>query len=442
MDLERVKQKALEQYYPDQEELDRAQETFDNISNFIEEKHGLESHFAGSASRETCRKGDKDIDIFVLFPESTSRQELEEKGLEIGKSVFDNFDGEHHVEYAEHPYTKGEILGHEVEIVPCIDTGAENIRSSVDRTPHHTRWAKENLDKQQRKDVVALKAFLDAQSLYGSSLKIEGFSGYLCEILIAYYGSFEALIDASKSWEEEKRIDFKDSDKEFESDFVVVDPVDPERNVAAVLSGENYAKYIFEAWNLYTKPTISGFVREEEFDEFVLKQELDSRGDVLVLKFERPIDEVDDIVYPQLRKLKRLLEKKLVKNDFRVFESGVHSENVCRVFFELDRHLPEVEVVKGPQVFHNEKHLRQFASKYENVFIKEQRVCAKVLRDFTDAQKFLKEFLRGEASVLKEKGVPNQLASHVEESKFTDALDGEEEWLKYLYRKFNCVNQK
>jgi len=190
MDIQQVKEKALEEYYPGQEELDEAQQIFGRISSVINQKYGLESHFAGSASRETCRKGDKDIDVFVLFPEDTSRQELEEKGLKIGRYVFEEFDGEHHVEYAEHPYTKGEIMGHEVEIVPCIDTDPEDITSSVDRTPHHTRWVKENLDKQQRKDVVALKAFLEAQGLYGSSLKTQGFSGYLCEILVVYYGSF------------------------------------------------------------------------------------------------------------------------------------------------------------------------------------------------------------------------------------------------------------
>lgn len=440
MDLQTVKQKALEKYYPDEEELEQAQETYRKIADFILVEHGLESHFAGSASRETCRKGDKDIDIFVLFPEETSRQELEEKGLEIGKSVFEEFNGEYHIEYAEHPYTKGKISGHEVEIVPCIDTDPENIRSAVDRTPHHTRWAKNNLDKQQRKDVVVLKAFLDAQGLYGSSLKIEGFSGYLCEILIAYYGSFEELIEASKSWEKENRIDFNDSDSNFESDFVVIDPVDSERNVAAVLSKENYAKYIFEAWELYREPAFSKFTLEEEFNEFELKQEIDSRADLMVLEFGRP-EEVDDIIYPQLRKFKRLLEKKLDKAGFRIFESGVHAEKNCRVFFELERHLPEIEIVKGPQVFHNERHLGQFEQKYSNTFVRDQRLCAKTSREFTDAQNLIKNLLRGEASELREKGVPNQLSPKVEEFKFSEALNGDEKWLKYLYQKFNCEPQ-
>jgi len=438
MDLTTVKQKALETYYPSEKELKEADQIFQKISDFIYEEHGLKSHFAGSAGRQTCRKGDKDVDIFILFPESTSRKELEQKGLEIGKSVFKEFGGEHHVEYAEHPYTKGDLLEHEIEIVPCIDTAPDQIRTSVDRTPHHTRWVKENLDENQKKDVVALKAFLDAQNLYSSSLKTQGFSGYLCEVLIAYYGSFEQLITSSKSWEQQERIQFEESEKEFNSNFVVVDPVDPNRNVAAVLSDENYAKYIFEAWKLDQKPSRSKFSSEAEFSEFELKQELKRRSDILVLEFQRPKDEVDDIIYPQLRKLERRINQKIQKADFRIFESGVHAdEEKCRIFFELNRTLPEVEIIKGPKVFHNERHIEQFHQKYENTFVKNQRVCAKTQRRFLDAQELIKNFLEGDIEQLRQKGVPNQLAPHVKESKFSDPLEGEEKWLKYLYRKFN-----
>lgn len=440
MNLKTVKQRAIEEYYPKEKELETAREMFQKISDYIKKEYGLEAHFAGSAGRGTCRKGDKDLDIFVLFPQDTSRKKLEEKGLRIGKEVFEEFNGDHHVEYAEHPYTKGQISEHEVEIVPCYDADPENIQSAVDRTPHHTRWSKENLDEQQRKDVVALKAFLEAQNLYGSSLKIEGFSGYLCEILIAHYGSFEELIEASANWGEENRIEFNDSEKEFGSDFVVVDPVDSERNVAAVMSKENYARYIFEAWNLYKNPSFEMFNPKDEFDEFELKREVKRRADILVVDFDKP-DDVDDIIYPQMRKLKNLLQKKLEKAQFRIYSSGVHADQRCRVFFELERHLPEREVVKGPRVFHNQRHLRQFTEKYSQVFVEDQRLCANTAREYTDAQKFLKDILGGEVSELKEKGIPGGLASNVEESRFADPLSGDEKWLKYLYQKFNCESQ-
>ncbi len=310
MELEKLKQRAIREFYPDEKELQESQRIFEKIEAFIQEEYGFDSHFAGSASRGACMTGDKDIDVFILFPEDTGRRELEEKGLEIGKKVFEEMGEDHHVEYAEHPYTKGHVEGHEVEIVPCIDTDPEKIRSAVDRTPHHTRWAKNNLDSKQRKDVVVLKAFLQANDLYGSSLEVQGFSGYLCEILISYYGSFEELIEEAYNWREEKRIDFDNSGEEFQSSFVVVDPVDPGRNVAAVMTEENYAKFIFEAYRLKNSPSYSSFEQDSDFSEFELKKEIDRRGDLLVLQFERP-EQVNDILYPQLRKLKKLILNKL-----------------------------------------------------------------------------------------------------------------------------------
>ncbi len=438
MELEKLKQRAIREFYPDEKELQESQRIFEKIEAFIQEEYGFDSHFAGSASRGACMTGDKDIDVFILFPEDTGRRELEEKGLEIGKKVFEEMGEDHHVEYAEHPYTKGHVEGHEVEIVPCIDTDPEKIRSAVDRTPHHTRWAKNNLDSKQRKDVVVLKAFLQANDLYGSSLEVQGFSGYLCEILISYYGSFEELIEEAYNWREEKRIDFDNSGEEFQSSFVVVDPVDPGRNVAAVMTEENYAKFIFEAYRLKNSPSYSSFEQDSDFSEFELKKEIDRRGDLLVLQFERP-EQVNDILYPQLRKLKKLILNKLEKADFRIYSSGENIDNeACRIFIELERHLPENKIVKGPQVFHNTKHLDQFTEKYDNVFVEGNRVCAKTVREFTDAQKFIKDLLDDEASQLKVKGVPNHLASKVEEFKFVDPLNGGDKWLKYLFKKFNC----
>ncbi|MFP4229742.1 MAG: CCA tRNA nucleotidyltransferase [Candidatus Nanohaloarchaea archaeon] len=437
MKLQQLKRRVIEEHYPDKKELEEAHEVFKKVEEYVEKEYGLESHFAGSAGRGTSRKGDKDVDIFVLFPEDTSRKELEEKGLEIGKKAFKKFSDNHHIEYAEHPYTKGSIDGHEVEVVPCYDTDPENIQSAVDRTPHHTRWIEKELDDQQRKDVVALKVFLDAQGLYGSSLEVQGFSGYLCELLIAEYGSFEALIESAPDWEREKSIEVVEPEKEFESNFVVVDPVDPGRNVAAVLTEQNYAKFIFKAFQLRENPGYSMFERSEEFSEFELKKEVDRRADVLVVEFERP-EEVKDVLYPQMRKLKRLLLKKLRKASFRVFSSGVHVGESCRMFFEVERSLPETETVEGPEVFHNEKHLNQFLTKYRNVFVQDERLCAKTERDFTDARNLVRDMLDGEASDLKMRGVPGGLASEVEESSFVDPLSGDEKWLKYLYRKFNC----
>ena len=111
MNWKRLHEKVLDEYYPDGEELKEVEEVYKEISDYIKGEFGKETHFAGSAGRKTCMKGDKDIDLFVLFPSDTDRGELEEKGLKIGKEVFEEFEGSYEIEYAEHPYTKGEIKG-------------------------------------------------------------------------------------------------------------------------------------------------------------------------------------------------------------------------------------------------------------------------------------------------------------------------------------------
>lgn len=444
MEWQRIREKALERYGPTQEELDESLKKYQEVSDIVEEEFGLKTHFAGSASRGTCMAGDKDIDIFVLFPENVDRRELEDRGLEVGKTVFRKFSEDYEIEYAEHPYTKGEIEGHEIEIVPCYDVAADSIKSSVDRTPHHSRWVKHNLNDKQKKDVVLLKAFLRAQGLYGSSLKIEGFSGYLSEILIAAYGGFEELLKNTEDWDEKQIIDpegrHEDGlpehlEKKFsDEDLVVIDPVDPERNVASVLSKQNYARFIYSAWLFRQEPGMDFFEENKpEVQKFELKQELDRRSDILIIEFDAP-GEVDDIVYPQMRKTLKRLTQQLEKHEFRIFEKGFHIDEKARIFFEIDGELPEIGEVQGPKVFHGSEHMAQFRSKYDKVFIKDSRLYAKTEREFTDAKYLLKQFLSGD---LHEKGVPEHVAEKLDNYRFTDALNDDREWLKYLAEKLH-----
>lgn len=442
MNWKRLRKKVLDEYGPTDEELQELRTHYEEVSDLIESKYGLETHFAGSAGRETCMAGDNDIDVFVLFPSSTSREELEKKGLEIGRTVFEELNGEYHIEYAEHPYTKGKINGLELEIVPCFDVEATDIRSSVDRTPHHSRWVQENLDKEQREDVVILKAFLKANGLYGSSLKREGFSGYSCETLIAEHGSFKELLEAAKGWNGGTVVDPEghheelpeELEKKFENDsLVLVDPVDPERNVTSVLSTENYACFVYLCWRMLEEPGMDFFTPEEtDLSEFEISQELEKHGDLLVMEIDS-FDEVDDIVYPQMRKTMRALNREFKRHDFRVYDSGFFAGEKTKIFFELDPKLPDVKYVEGPKVFHNTKHLEQFRSKYDNTFIRDERLYAKTEREFSDAKKLMKAKMQK----AKKLGVPERVADELEDFTFKEPTDGSDEWLKYLAEKLN-----
>lgn len=447
MTREDIKEQVLERVYPGEDELLENEEMFVKIRGFIKEAFDLDAKLMGSTAKDTFISGDKDLDIFVFFPTEKSEDFLEEKGLNVGKAVFDEFDGEYDVEYAEHPYTKGVIDGYEVEIVPAynVNSGAD-IRSSVDRTPFHTAWVNDHLSDEEKKEVIVLKTFLRGQGLYGSTLKVEGFSGYLCELLIAEYGSFEAVLETAMDWEAEEVLDPENHHEDglpgylkekFENEsLVVIDPVDRERNVASVLSDENYARFIHAAWRYLKDPDVTFFFPDETpVQKVALEKALMDRGEFVMLEFPAP-DLIDDILHPQMRRVMSRLEQVLKDNEFRLFESGFHigEENV-RILFELySKELPTSRKHVGPKVFHNTEHMQNFTSKYENVWVEDTRLVTIVEREHTDVEALLEEFLSGD---LQEKGVPKNLVSAMEDYELKELeLDGTD-WREFLHEEFH-----
>lgn len=448
MNWKRLREKILEQNYPSEKEIKEAEELYSKISNYIKEEFGVETRFCGSTARKTFMKGEKDIDIFLLFDKELDNKKLEEKGLEIGEEVFKNFDAEFRKEYAEHPYTKGKIEGTEIEIVPCYKTQKGEIKSSVDRTPHHTKWCKENLTKKQREDTVILKTYLSANNLYGSSLKIRGFSGYLCEILINHYGSFKQLIEKSQNWSQKEIIDTENhyekkipenlQNKFKNENLVVIDPIDEERNVASVLSEENYAKFIYSSVKLEKDLGIDQFKQEKHnCTNTQIQTEIEQRGTITVIKIPS-INKVNDILYPQMRKTVRRLAQIINRHDFEIYNKGFHvGENSIRIYFETNNNLPEIKEIKGPAPFHGKEHIIQFTEKYENVWVEQDRLKAKTKREKTEIKSVLQDKIERDQQKLRETGIPENVAHALEDYRFVDPVGDDQQWLNYLGEQFN-----
>jgi tRNA nucleotidyltransferase (CCA-adding enzyme) len=72
-------------------------------------------------------------------------------------------------------------------------------------------------------------------------VKVEGFSGYLLELLILFYGDFISLVRNTADWRPpafintERIASKREIPKKFDSSLKVIDPVDPNRNVASPL---------------------------------------------------------------------------------------------------------------------------------------------------------------------------------------------------------------
>jgi len=443
--IDQLKKNVLIDIEPPQKEIDQAWAMFRLIQKSIKENFKLECDLMGSVAKGTFLSGNKDLDIFVLFPKTYKRKELEDVGLSIGKNIFKRFKGTFEIDYAEHPYTKGIINGFRIEIVPCYKLKRnEKIISAVDRTPFHTEWINSHLTNKQKKEVLFLKAFLKGTGVYGSSLKIEGFSGYLCELLIAKFGLFENLIESAKNWGYKEFIDPQNHhkgnlpdklSKKFKEDaLLVIDPADSERNVASVLNEENYAKFIFSALNFSEKPEISFFVpNKQKYTLKKLKKEIEKRGTLLILEFDKP-KIIEDILYPQLRKALKRIVNELEDDEFELFDYSFFVGEYKIKFlldFKLDV-LPKAIKKEGPRVYHNEDHIKQFSSKYPNIWIENNRVITIVSRRFSNATDLLKTFLKGSQKELENKGIPDHIAKSMKNIKLKNVEFEGENWLNFL----------
>ncbi|MDZ7745364.1 MAG: CCA tRNA nucleotidyltransferase [Halobacteriales archaeon] len=305
----------------------------------------------GSTARGTWLAGDRDIDLFVRFPPDTPRTDLERDGLRVGHSVIP--DG--HEEFAEHPYVKGEVEGFAVDCVPCFAVdSAGDIQSAVDRTPFHTEYLEARLDDDLRRDARVAKTFLKGIGAYGSDLRTRGFAGYLAELLVLEHGGFIPLVRAATDWHPPVHFDPEGhATSSFEDPLVVIDPTDPDRNVAASLSAENLARLIHYSRDLCAEP------REELFEPrsvepmgaAAVRETVSERGThPVAVRFDAP-DIVEDQLYPQLEKSLSGLESELQRRGFDPLRSTCVADETAALLIECQiPRLPAVERHEGPPV--------------------------------------------------------------------------------------------
>ena len=361
----------------------------------------------GSCSRNTWLRYEKDIDIFLIFPQEYPKDKLEKIVERIGAKVLKNLQKK----YAEHPYVKGEYKGYEVEIVPCYACkSAENIISAVDRTPFHNEFVKRNISGKED-EVRLLKQFLKGISCYGAEAKVEGFSGYLCELLVIKYGSFENVLKNASKWKfgEVIQLDEKKLRKKFSSALIFIDPVDKNRNVASALSEEKLALFIYASKQfLKQRKETFFFPKERKISKEEALIKFKERGtELIAIIFSKP-DVVDDILYPQLKKFIKNIKKVLKEKEFFVegIFFSVEKEKVA-VFIELRSiEIPQAKLHFGP--FVNSSHESNFLNKYKNnamkltePFIIGKRWAIVLKRKYNNAVSFLKEFLKGEEGIPK-----------------------------------------
>ncbi|MBI3412644.1 MAG: CCA tRNA nucleotidyltransferase [Candidatus Aenigmarchaeota archaeon] len=426
--MESVLRKALKRITPSKAEEAAMQKVsrklLIEVGKFAD-KHGAETILAGSITRNTWLKEKKEIDIFVAFPESLSEKDLERTGLSIGKAAIKSAGGRHVISYAQHPYVRGFVGKFQVDIVPCYKlSSSDKIKSAVDRTPFHVKYIEKNMRASQANDVRLLKQFCKSAGVYGADLKTEGLSGYMCDLLIIRYGSFENAIESIANWRAGTRITLQgEQDAKFENaPLTFIDPVDPNRNVAAAVSAKSFAALVSRATEFCAKPSEKFFLMRKEKplekSEFIKIRK--SRGSSIIAIIFKPPKVVADILWPQLRRAAERINQMLKENDFKAMNYAAWSDekNAGIIIFEMEVHeLPNIKKRTGPSVFAH-SNTRGFIEHYmknsaRKPYVEGLNWVAETKRKHTNAPDYILNVLKQSKKKLESSGMPSYISESI-----------------------------
>jgi len=396
---------VLAKITPPKNELLAEKKLVEEIRAKLKKIKGKHSHieWCGSSARGTHLRGDRDLDLFLMFDKELPANELESEGLRIAKELFKGEKWE--LAYSQHPYVRGEIKGFEVEIVPSyiVASGAEK-QSAVDRTPFHNKYLLQKMNDKQRQDSRLLKQFLKGINAYGADLKNQALPGYGVELLILYYGSFDKTIKAMSNWKEKEILMYKkllrDPTNEFFTPLVMIDPVDDNRNVASALSVEQYNKMRSAAKMFLKNPSEKFFFGHpvEVWPKEKILAEL-NRREFLAVQAEFPKEILSDLMWGQLRRYLRKTATQLEEKEFVVKKMDLWSDEE-KVFFLFELNALELEKRKkafGPPASDKEN-VKRFLEKKRKIISgpKEEngRIVIEIEREETSAKKTLEQFIK------------------------------------------------
>ncbi|MFA5106446.1 MAG: CCA tRNA nucleotidyltransferase [Candidatus Micrarchaeia archaeon] len=358
----------------------------------------------GSSAKGTSLSGSTDIDIFLLFPLTYPKHELSFLGLEYAKRAFRGRKTE--IGYANHPYLRAWLGGYKIDVVPSYRIeNASQLSSAVDRSPLHTKYVNSSLTRAQKNDVRLLKAFAKALGVYGAEARVEGFSGYLCELLVIKYGSFQGVLEAASAWNSPV-IDIAghhghDKARQMfpQAAMVAIDPVDPNRNVSAVVSATSLYRLVYASRKFLQSPGMEYFFpKKQAANPESLGKIIRSRGtEIVAIEIQSPAL-VNDILWPQLKKTTLALRAHLEKHGFAPFGHYFYSDNEnCLMLVECSHgSVPAIRKVTGPAV-HMRAACEDFARKHRGSYdthIEHDRIVSIEPSAFTTCWQALEDFAR------------------------------------------------
>jgi len=414
--LEKISATVLKKVTPSPREKEQVLSLSENLVKRVKTatkkaRIDAEVRVEGSIAKGTWLREEPEIDIFMRLPTTMPREAFGTVCLKIAKEATRGF---RQVErFAEHPYLEAFVNSTRVNIVPCYQVKPGEWVSATDRTPFHTDYVKPKLNEKLRSEIRLLKRFMKGVGVYGAEIKVGGFSGYLCELLVLQYNSFVEVLKSAANLNNTWLIDYEgcykrredELPKIFDEPLIVVDPVDKGRNAASAVRKERLIEFVAASREFLKNPSLDFFYPQETKALSVaqLRKEIRKRGSTLVfVKFGR-MKAVPDVLWGQLYRTQRSLRKILEQNDFHVIRDSAWSNeldsNVLVFEVEHDK-LPLVKKHLGPPLRKRvecDNFLRKHMDSPNTIsgpYIEDDRWVVEIKRKHTDITELLREKLK------------------------------------------------
>ena len=356
----------------------------------------------GSYAKGTWLRGQMDLDIFVKMKKETDEKTFKEIGKKIGFSSMKKF--KPYVRYSEHPYVEAEVKGVRVNVVPSYDVEHGNWKSAADRSSFHTRFILETFDQTKKNEVRLLKKFLKGMDIYGAEIAKEGFGGYVAEVLVHHYGSFANVLEAAANFTSGQIIG--NPTKKFETDLILIDPIDSNRNLGTAISTQNIGRFMLSARAFLKKPSLVFFTGTK------LIPNAKNLKNTIIVKFNYKLRS-PDIIWGQAKRGATALSGQLELAGFQVLRKSVITDEKSEAAMLFLLRSPVIEkfmVKNGPQIYRRSDSDNFIAANSKNMLTwidDDGKILSMKEREFYDAKKFLQFLLKKNLS---KSGIPSGIS--------------------------------
>ncbi len=353
----------------------------------------------GSFAKKTIIKKDSyDIDIFIMFSEKFSGQNISK----LTEKLLKGIKGVSVIHGSRDYFQIRESKDFFIELIPVIKaTDPKKAENITDLSYSHVKYINKKIKNQRILDEIKIaKAFCYATKTYGAESYINGFSGYSLELLIYYYKSFlnfikamassdinkgKIIIDIEKHYKNKKDVLLDMNSAKLTSPIILVDPTYKQRNALAALSEETFEKFRQASKRFLKAPSIKCFEIEKADLEKIKKEALKKKYEFILLELKTKKPE-GAVAGSKLLKFYNHLENE-IKRSFELKNQGFDyaQGNCAECFFSAKK---KNEIIKHGPFLKDKSNVKQFKKEHKNTFEKSGKIYACEKINFS-----LKEFI-------------------------------------------------